>query len=230
MARPLTKLIDLTCSNCNSVFQKFPSQIKESKKYVFCNQECVYEHQKKNSYGKLDAICKTCGKEFKFNRAELNKTKGAGSFCSQKCQANGHQILICLFCKIEFKANNSTIKRSNIKFCSKKCYSDKCEENSIEKFFKNISKENHIKNCWMWEGKKDKDGYGIIYSKKKMRAHRLSIELYNKLIPDDLLACHKCNNPSCVNPDHLYIGTHQDNNNDKILHNKMKKLLKTQDI
>jgi len=167
-----------------------------------------------NSYGKIETICKTCRKKFKFNRSELNKTKGAGSFCSKECQASGHVFIPCKKCGKKFKAYKSDLKRSNKRFCSISCFNSR--KNPIEIFFKNISKDNHPDGCWIWEGRKDKDGYGILWNKKAIKAHRYSMELHGNKVPHDMLACHHCDNPPCVNPEHLFIGTNLDNVQDSI--------------
>lgn len=86
-----------------------------------------------------------------------------------------------------------------------------------DRFWSHVNKEG---DCWEWLGGKNKNhnGYGRFYLKGKMyRAHRVSWELSNKReIPKDMIVMHSCDNPSCVNPAHLSIGTHKENTQDCI--------------
>lgn len=71
--------------------------------------------------------------------------------------------------------------------------------------------------CWIWQYAKIPGGYGLTWMNgKKIMTHRCSWELHNGEIPDGLCVCHHCDVPSCVNPAHLFVGTTQDNVNDKM--------------
>lgn len=69
-------------------------------------------------------------------------------------------------------------------------------------------------------------GYGrIMFRGKRTVAHRVAWEIQRGDVPDGLCVLHKCDNPSCVNVDHLYIGTHQDNMRDRKVRNRSYRML-----
>jgi HNH endonuclease len=72
--------------------------------------------------------------------------------------------------------------------------------------------EKNAEGCWGWKGAKAAAGYGHIrYQYRIYQAHRLSFEFHNGPIPEGMDVCHRCDNPTCTKPDHLFIGTASDN-------------------
>lgn len=83
------------------------------------------------------------------------------------------------------------------------------------KMFRFLEKIQKTDNCWYWNGTIQSSGYGSICIKfKRYRAHRLSYILFKGNIPKNMFVCHTCDIKHCVNPDHLWLGTLQDNVND----------------
>jgi hypothetical protein len=94
-------------------------------------------------------------------------------------------------------------------------------ERVIKRFWSKVNKNGPTHpihgQCWTWTGSRDGFGYGYsILLSMKTRAHRVSWEIHFGEIPDGLCVLHKCDDPSCVNPDHLFTGTQQENVSDMV--------------
>lgn len=90
------------------------------------------------------------------------------------------------------------------------------------RFWKKVDKNGPIHptcgQCWSWTGGLSKRGYGqFMVGRRGLRSHRYSYTLHVGRIPNGLSVLHKCDNRSCVNPDHLFVGTTLDNQRDKVL-------------
>lgn len=85
----------------------------------------------------------------------------------------------------------------------------------IEIFYLKLKK---MKNgCWEWKGSRDKKGYGqFSFKERRIKTSRFSWEINNGKIPKGLFVCHNCDNPPCCNPEHLFLGTCQDNSDDMV--------------
>lgn len=119
-----------------------------------------------------------------------------------------HSIYICRACRKEFERPVS-INNKDKSYCSIGC-----------RFWAKVDKSNGPDSCWIWIGTKRPLGYGVFrIDGHTVRAHRLAYEFTIGPI-GDLHACHKCDNPSCVNPSHIFLGTHLDNMRDMFAKNR----------
>lgn len=88
-----------------------------------------------------------------------------------------------------------------------------------ERFWAKVTKLNGPDACWVWTSARNQYGYGLFWVtslKRAIPAHRLSFALAGGVVPDGLCVCHRCDNPICVRPEHLFVATHGDNLRDMV--------------
>lgn len=89
-------------------------------------------------------------------------------------------------------------------------------------------KAEHSGYCWEWKASKNIGGYGVYKIGRKMIiASRVAYQIVHGKIGENIHVLHKCDNPGCVNPDHLFAGTHQDNMDDMVKKGKRKSAIAT---
>jgi hypothetical protein len=156
----------------------------------------------------IERACEFCGTRFFALAYEVKR--GRGRFCGRKCHSESCRKppAVCAYCHSPF-----TPKRSKSRtYCSQKCW--RATQTLENAFLRRVDK---TAGCWLWVGSKDADGYGTLKRQRKSwRAHRLSYELYCGPIPPEIYVLHRCDNPSCVRPDHLFLGTNDDNMRDMV--------------
>ncbi len=138
------------------------------------------------------SLCETCGKEFKWRKCNNGVP---ARFCSFPCRSY-----------IGLKT-----RKKNIELTEQENYE------RIKKYYEKyvVRKD----GCWDWKGTIQHTGYATLNIRPPIKAHRASWLIHKGEIPKGLIVCHNCpdgDNRRCTNPDHLWLGTHKDNTQDKI--------------
>ncbi len=167
----------------------------------------------------LTITCSKCGNSFKRFMAHI---RSRIVYCSRECRRNAkRREVVCGHCGAEFVRYLSKLKSKN--FCSQECKKlaskgqpsvRKGQFFGEERFWSRVKKTDA---CWEWMGHRESQGYGRFGWHKNPwlgRAHRFAWHVSYGPVPDGLFVLHRCDNPPCVRPDHLFLGTAKDNMQD----------------
>lgn len=157
--------------------------------------KCQTEKEETEFYNSC-AYCKPCDLEYRNKKRLEHKDRRREQRMKIWRETKSRE---CKYCRSKFVG-----KGRKKEHCSTKC---KLLENIIRK----------KKGCWEWKGDLHPNGYGYTTNyetRKRSHVHRLSYQIFKGEIPFGLYVCHHCDNPRCINPDHLWVGTAKENMQD----------------
>lgn len=175
----------------------------------------------------MERICRECQGRFYVPASKVRR--GRGVWCSRACVSRAHSAeRKCVECGQVFRAHLSAVKVGKGRYCSRTCVIHAQNRGVAPKvdpairFWRLVDKTPDPRGCWLWRGFKDVHGYGdfAVSTNIRMPAHRFALAT-REVVEPRRHVLHSCDNPSCVNPDHLRQGTQAENMSDACERNRI---------
>ena len=210
---PQKRTIPRVCRQCNEDFLAKPDAVKNGGA-LFCSKACFGASCNKQT----TKPCATCGTTFS------DKPSARDKFCSRACMYQGRVARpttyidrTCEQCGHPYRITQRQASSGIRRYCTPECRFASQQVDPVTMFHRRAIKRG---GCWEWDGKTDRRGYPFFELRREgrivmHRAHRLSYEIHVGGIPHGMSVLHRCDNPPCTNPDHLFVGTARDNSDDK---------------
>lgn len=204
----MAQVISITCTRCGVPFRCF----RRVQKY--CSMQCYMSARwgreiAARPNAKIDVTCGQCGTVFR-DWASQNR-----QYCSARCLSLTTRNRVTLTCELCSKPFTRPASVAHARWCSRPCYTAAKHVGYEARFWSNVDRSAEH-GCWPWVGRARRVGYGV-FGKPPRLAHRVSWSLNRgRDIPRGQVIMHLCDNPICVRPEHLRLGTHADNIADKV--------------
>lgn len=202
---------ECSCRVCGASFT-LPAADSTRGRGAYCSPACHNRSLRR----RVERTCEHCGAAFTVHPSTVQK--GFGTFCSRACRDDAKRRKIecvCVHCGATFTRWPSALLRGGGRSCTTACTNAAATIALEERFWGNVDKTD---GCWVWRlATRGAQGYGTTtWQDRTYATHRLAWELTHGAIPAGMLVCHRCDNPPCCRPDHLFLGTPRDNMQDMI--------------